>query len=574
MRREEYDKMLIAYVSTFETIDAAAIFCESYIIVILETVIQNKGVKEKMKSGNYTRQQALNSAHDILVEEVMRYSEIDDMIAHLMNYVRGILESVLEEKEKQIEEFYKQEKKNLNSKIKIRKKFSAETNLKTIVGPIRYKRMKYEFTYSDNTSETYYILDEVIGRVKNSKYSKEFIKRLVNQVVNQSYGKSSKQLTFFGSDISRQGVWNIIIDLIGPKLMEFEKRQTMAYVKGEFQQNDLQKVGTLFIEMDGLFVPVKDAKDKREKGDPHKKKEMKLGKAYIGWAKRYKTENSSYKTEGTVYACGFEDSNTFKLLFAGKINEIYDYYGVKQIIINGDGAKWIFNTFNEDKRVLLQLDLYHIYSNITAYVRDRKLASKCKQLVTNSQYEELFNLVDSAYREEKNFEIRSGLGKLLTYINNNFFYLRRHREVDIVQANEGLEVRTLGTMEGSIRNVLSYRLKINGVWSYAGAKIMGMLLCYYHEGRLDEILDEVLTEDYENSYMGDLEKEIRTYYQKESAKSSAAFKSVSDLARIGTYQYPLNSTPSINLKKEILRSPIIAEYLNWPYDPAKGGFSE
>lgn len=574
MKKEEYNERLIWYLSTFNTIDEATMFCERYIIVILESVIQNKGAINNMKNSNDTQQKKLESLHDVLVKEVMQYSEIDDMIEHLMNYVRGILEGVLEKKEQQIDEFYKQEKKNIDSKIKIRKKFRAVTNLKTIVGPIRYSRMKYEFTYSDNTTESYYILDELIGVVKNSKYSKEYIKRLVNQVVNQSYGKSSKQLKFFGSDISRQGIWNIIIDLIGPKLMDYEKRQTMEYLKGHESNSNLQKVSTLFIEMDGLFVPVKDPKDKREKGEPHRKKEMKLGKAYIGWAKRYKTENSSYKTTGTVYACGFEDVNTFRLLFAGKINEIYDYYGVKQIVVNGDGAKWIFNTFNEDRRVVLQLDLYHIYSNITANIKDKGLANECKDLVNNSKYNELINLVEKSYNKERKMDAKSGLRRLLTYFNNNFFYLRRHNEVDIIKANEALEVRTLGTMEGSIRNVLSYRLKINGVWSYTGAKIMGMLLCYYHENRLDDILDEILTDDYEDSYMGDLEKEIKAYYKQESLQSSAAYKSVSDLARIGTYSYPVNSTPSINLKKEIMKSPIIGEYLNWLYDPSKGGMSE
>lgn len=562
--KEEYKKMLVFYVKQFRTIDEMTDFCVRYIIRMLEIVLQKKEIERIMTSKNRSKKDSLEALHEVLVKEVMQYNELDEMIKHLMNYVRGIVENVLEEKEREIEQFYNTEKKNANGPIKIRKKVRSATNVKTIIGPVRYKRMKYEFTYSDGTTDEYYLLDEIIGIVKGSKYSKDFIKRLVKQVVNQSYGKSSDQMKFFGSDISRQGAWNIIIDLVGKRLLEYEKNQTMELLENPENYADGKKVSTLFIELDGLFVSINDPKDRKKAGEPHKKKEMKLGKAYIGWAKRYNTESKNYKTVGTVYACGFEDVETFRLLFAGKINEIYDYYGVKQIVVNGDGAKWIFNTFKYEHRAILQLDLYHVYANITRLVSDKKLAKQCREHVAKSEFQELSDLITDKRQRSTSFSVRKDLGSLISYINNNFFYLKRHKDVDIIKVEDGLEVRGLGTMEGSIRNVLSYRLKINGVWSYTGAKIMGMLLCYYHENRLDQILDEILSEDYIGAYIGELEKEIKAYYKRERDRTQEAYRSVTQIGNLGTYEYPVKgSFPTINLKEEIIHSPIFNRFLNW-----------
>ncbi len=469
--------------------------------------MNKKQIEDELKKRNIYTEEFLKQTRGKNIDEIVQM-----LIESSREYAAFILQYNNEHFENDIKELKKTKKK-----LKIYRIVTNASSVRTKLGDIKYKRTKYKIKNGEDTIESY-LFDKFIDVCDGSKYSKATIKMFVHAVVSSSYQEVANNIENFGVNITKQGIWNIINGVIGNRLIAHEKQLTLEFVRGDDiiskdnHQVDKKEIATLFVELDGLFIPIFN-KNKKP-GLPHKRKELKLGKAFIGWEKRYNSENSDYKTVGTIYASGFEKPEIFKLILEGKINQIYDYHNVQRIILNGDGAKWIFNSFNEDARVICQLDLFHIYQKITTHVQDNSLASKYSKMVKNNKFQDIIDDIEQRLEHSEDEKYNKNLTILQTYLKNNFFALDRFKnKIDFVDVSDDLEVKNLGTIEGSIRNVLAHRMKINAVWSEKGAKVMAMLLCLHREGRLDETLDYILSKNIDVTD-DDLEKLINTHYEK------------------------------------------------------------
>ncbi len=379
----------------------------------------------------------------------------------------------------------------LKKKLSITYKSNHKRSINTKIGKISFTRRWYLIEY-DGKSYSGMLFDNYIGTSVKCYTSNEMIKMMVKLSLTNSYEETATSMRKMGYDITKQSVWNMITKFIGDKLLRYEQNSLINYVSQleEQKYSTNHQVDTLFVEMDGLFLPVYQYNKKY--GTKHQKKELRLGKAYIGWEKR--KDNSGYKTLGTIYASGFEKPEIFRLILESKINEVYDYYNVNRIVLNGDGARWIFHSFDEDARVICQLDLFHIHQKISFCIKNKSLQKKYNRMVKDKEFESLLEelkvkVENTDGKEKQNFNT------LYRYLNNNFKALSRFKDsVEFVELDdEQMKARSLGTIEGSIRNVLSHRMKTCAVWSKRGAKIMAMLLCLYREGRLFETIDYLLT---------------------------------------------------------------------------------
>ncbi len=461
----------------------------------------------------------LDDIDDGFIKELSDEESIDSLSDELLVYANELLEKTLDYKcemfMRNVKELSRLKKKKF-VKIKNENRFRrrdntvikrkeiarilVESTLKISIvsklGEVKVRNLYIYITYTDFTKKKInYVKDILNKNGTNTKYSLEIIKKIGRLIPIMSYPKLAKLLNDDGIDITRQSIYNIVKNNITPKILEYEKQTTFNYMMGTNEGEPKKVVSTLFVEWDGLFIAIKGS-DRRSSRRGLKKNELKLGKAYIGWTKRYgKGDNASYATKDALYVSGFETSEVLREMLNSKISEVFNYAKVDQIIVGGDGASWVFNDYDIDNRVICQLDMYHIISNINTNIKDKKLRSEIKKLVSKNKFVDIIDLLEKKMDETFSLKTKSDLRVTYTYFINNFSKLRRYKNVIFVELEQGLEARNLGTMETSIRRVLKDRMG-GSAWSLEGARAMSTMLCLYHEGNLEKVLDIVFSDEF------------------------------------------------------------------------------
>ncbi|MDO4765936.1 MAG: UPF0236 family protein [Eubacteriales bacterium] len=456
-----------------------------------------------------------------ILKQLEKEDSLEDMQNTLTEYCRQLLEKAINKKSKKLYEHFMEysiaeRHKMFGLQYKGKSDLlpsNNETTLATVFGNIRYVRYGVYVPTRVNSARVFAPIDDYLNVIQNIQYPKPVLKRIGSLITKLSYRDTSKELEKYNITISKQNIWNLVRDVIAPRIYDYEKEKTIDFLLGN-QSGDKKKVSTLFIEWDGVWLSLDNTKDESQKTG--KKREMKLGKAYIGWAERYgKGNNKSYKTVGTKYVAGFEAPTVLRTMLHGKIDEAFDYANVEQIIVGGDGAKWIFQDYDLDARVTLQLDMFHIKQRINRCIKNKEMKKKICRLIEEDKYLELIEMlrtnIESRIREE---DVKKEK-ELLEYLDNNFSALKRYQKTRIVKVDSKMEARNLGTMEASVRQVLGRRMKMSA-WSMEGARAMATMLCLEHEGKLEEVLDVVLDRQYKFKYSDvNLEKFVLEYLLKE-----------------------------------------------------------
>lgn len=458
-----------------------------------------------------------------LIKAVAKQEKLEDMETYLKEYCRLIIEKAINIKSKRLYEHYMSYSKEercvmIGVNPKEQRSVVPSNNkgtLATVFGAIRYTKYGVYVPTIRNSSRVFAPIDDFLNVISGLQYPKEVLKKIGHLVTKVSYQEAAEILNNSNIAITKQSVWNLTRDIIAPRVFDYEKEKTLDYLLGNKNKDTEKKqISTLFIEWDGVWLSLDNTKDESQKTG--KKQEMKLGKAYIGWAEKYGAgENTVYRTEGTRYVAGFEAPETLRTMLNGKIDEVFDYANVKQIIVNGDGANWIFQDYDLDARVTLQLDMFHIVQKIHRCIKDNELKTKVLKLVDGNQFLEITELLRKEIEAKSKTEDVKKLKTILEYLENNFGALRRYQKVVFVKLENGLKARNLGTMEASVRQVIGRRMRVSA-WSLEGARAMAAMLCLEHEGKLEEVLDKVLNRDYKMKYSEiNLDKFIQEYREKE-----------------------------------------------------------
>ncbi len=458
---------------------------------ISEDFIKNLGDEKTIESlsdeilvyANELLEKTINYKCDTFIKNIKELNKIKKRI-----FVKVRNEERFERRDKQ-----KIEKKEI-ARLALNTTF--ERKIISKLGEVKIKNAIINLTFTDYSKTKINYINDILGKKENHTiYSLDIIKKIGKLIPTMSYPKLAKLLNDEGIEITHQHIHNIVRTIIAPKILDYEKQQTFNYMIGNEKDIQKKQVPTLFIEWDGLFLAIKGS-DRRASNRGLKKSELKLGKAYIGWTKRYGIgDNASYATKDALYVAGFETSETLREMLNSKISEVFDYAKVEQIIVGGDGASWIFHDYDIDERVICQLDMYHIISNINTNIKDKKLKSKIKKLVLENKFVEVIDLLEKKIDNTLSLNERKYLNITYTYFINNFSTLRRYKNVSFVNLPEGLEARNLGTMETSVRRVLKDRMG-GSSWSLDGARAMSTMLCLYHEGNLEKVLDIIFSDEF------------------------------------------------------------------------------
>lgn len=406
-----------------------------------------------------------------------------------------------------------------------RNKGMKKTCLRTIMGDVEYSRRIYEFKLEDGKKATKYLLDEYLGMDTIGNVSINLVETILTNVSELSFRKTAENIkTMCNQEISAQGVWNVV-QTVGEKIKELEERKIELNDKGLLKGE--KEVPVLFQEQDGVWLYIQGKERPK-----NKKKELKLGISYTGWTLRPGSKKEHLVIDKTVCA-SFSNSKHFKKLSEATIAEKYNVDEIETRILNGDGAKWIKSTC-EDQDIHFQLDPFHVGQAIIRNVADKKSKKQLLKLFKEGKIDEgLQSIVNMMIIADENESEFKKLVVLYDYLVNNREGLIPYKSRDNIvlpTPPEGVEYKNMGTMEQSICDVIAQRMKGRKMsWSTNGADNLSKVLSEKFSHRLFETVDKI----YKNIIPNDIIDTIVTnlpltvFQANKEAKKSTIYKCAS-----------------------------------------------
>ena len=370
-----------------------------------------------------------------------------------------------------------------------RNKGRKQTCLRTIMGNVQYSRRIYEFKLEDGKKATKYLFDEYLGMDTIGNISINLVETILTNVSELSFRKTAENIKLMcNQDISAQGVWNVV-QTVGEKIKEIEDRKIelndKEALKGEIE------TPVLFQEQDGVWLSIQ-GKDK-PKGKS-KKKELKLAISYTGWTLRPGSKKEHIVIDKTVCA-SFDKVSHFKKLTEATIAEKYNVDEIQTRILNGDGAKWIKATC-QDQDIHFQLDPFHISQAILRNVSDKKDKKELIALFREGKVDEglevITNLLILNNDNEKAFNKLVTLYDYLVSNRDGLIPYKLRDDIEMPTPPEGIEYKNLGTMEHNICDILAQRMKGRKMsWSINGADNLAKILSEKFSNRLFDTVDKI-----------------------------------------------------------------------------------
>lgn len=429
----------------------------------------------------------------IIKENSITFKELEKNIFQKICQIgRDITKEVLESYDRSLRD-------SRDTKI-YRNKGLRQTTIKTVYGEVTYCRNVYKVNGGDSTRKYVYLLDEALQLENTGLISANLAEQLVSGITEMSYRECAKKISSMtGQSISAMGVWNVIQSL-GEKVCEEEEELVRTYKAGKLRGREEAPV--LFEEADGVYVNLQ-GEDRKKTGQKHA--EIKVGIAYDGWEK---TGRGSYRLDGIVVAAGFSKAKEFQEYREAVIAEKYNLDETEVRILNADGSSWIKGV--KDKSTHFQLDPFHKYKAIRENIPDKKAAVDIRELLDAGEIDEMFRYLE-LYHNSLPEEESEKVEDLMRYFKNNQRGLLPYQKqgIDLPESPEGLEYRTMGTMENHIWSIIAKRMKHNHTsWSRQGGNHLAKILARKCSGRLNEVTEKLKREVFEEEKIEEIQEEI------------------------------------------------------------------
>mgnify|MGYP000533682999 CR=1 FL=1 len=279
----------------------------------------------------------------------------------------------------------------------------------------------------------------------------------------------------------------IISEEVGKQIFEKEMAKAReAYEKPEESAPQelpmYRREGRLYIMTDGLQV---NTRVEDENGSTWK--EMKLGLIFCDKDVIRRGDENHIITK-KEYVSYFGSVNEFKkIVFAAAAKA--GYGKIKEVVVIGDGAQWIWNMCEELFPDAVQiLDYYHLSENTHDYAKflypedeisRRKWVKQVLDAVTGGKLEEAIKLVEA----RKVDKLPDGVVNLYTYIRNN-----RNRINYKSFRDRGYYIGS-GAIESGNKMVIQQRMKQSGMrWSINGGQYIAALRTKHESGLWDDVV--------------------------------------------------------------------------------------
>jgi tetratricopeptide (TPR) repeat protein len=446
-----------------------------------EILTQNIGameciIKELIKEcieleGN--KELTINTAENLAVKAVQEFT----------NIVLSIIGSLLSNIETDKTEVYCECGKRM-----VTTKRNAITKIFSILGYIPVER---DIVFCRRCHKGFGINDKELGIYGEHRITKAMTEAIayVAQMV-PSFERASEAIKkLLKLEISPTQI-QIISEEVGKEVFEKDKAEAReAFEKPEeAAPSELpkdQKEGRLYILTDGLQVNTRI-----EDINGSTWKEMKLGLIFND-KDVIRRGDGSYTIVKKEYVCYFGSIEEFKkLVFAAAARA--GYGKIKEIVVLGDGATWIWNMCKELFPDAVQiLDFYHMSENIHNYAKfiypedevGRKIwVNKVLNNLNSGKIEEAIELV----KEKTKDKIPDGVVNLYTYITNNMERInyKFYKDNDYYIGS--------GAIESANKMVIQQRMKQSGMrWSVNGGQYIATLRTKHESNRWDEVTNVI-----------------------------------------------------------------------------------
>lgn len=339
----------------------------------------------------------------------------------------------------------------------------------TVLGVVEVKRRHYHAP----DGAYHYLLDKMVGMGKHQHTTPHVHDIAVWLASEMPFRKSADVLKMTtGIDLSHQTIWRLLQRVCTPYVERMDVERKLLLKTGELPRSEEQKIERLFVEADGVMLPLQRQRMRRTK--------VKVGIAYEGWKQvgkdRYRTVNK------TCYA-DIADGEQFWAGMTVKLQGQYDLCGVKETIIGGDGAGWV----KEGCEYLggdFQLCRYHLnreLCRVLGHDRERlaavRVACSCGNIPLASH---LLHDAEAGARGDRARDLR----RAHAYLVANTVGLGGYRGI---ADTESARLRGLGAIEGNVDKLVVRRMKNQGMsWSDKGIRRMLCARILVREGKLTD----------------------------------------------------------------------------------------
>lgn len=377
------------------------------------------------------------------------------------------------------------------------------TTIKTKLGEIPIVRRRYKMVINGET-KWIYLLDELLEINDFGLYSKGIVEMVAREITKKSYRETAKTISEdTDNTISHTAVRNIVLKL-GEKIKKIEEEKIKLYEEGKIEGSKESEY--IFCEHDGIYI--KKQKSKKHKGKKkikvkHFKKkkgkkkkngiELKIAVIHEGKEPRY---TNDYKLKNKIVVGTAKNAKELKKIEDTIIGTIYKEYGIKNIVINGDGADWTGNIV-EGAKEIFQLDMAHIQKKIYMAVSDEEYLKKMQEIVYTEQAKDIFSLIYNYKVEletDKKTDELEKVKELEEYLRNNeegllrYQYRLGYKEDEIEKYKE--ELPSLGSEESHMYCVCRDRMKKNRTsWSVVGAEALLKVIMNKMNGTISETIN-------------------------------------------------------------------------------------
>lgn len=337
----------------------------------------------------------------------------------------------------------------------------------------------------------YGVIDKIIGIYGNHRITKGMTETItyMAQLVPSFERASDALKKLLKIDVSAKQI-QIISEEVGKKV--FEKDKEIA--KEAFEKPEIaapqelpkdRKTGRLYILTDGLQV---NTRVEDENGSTWK--EMKLGLIFCDKDMIRRSDENNIITK-KEYVSYFGSVSEFKkFLFAAAARA--GYGKIKEVVVVGDGAAWIWKMCEELFPDAVQiLDFYHMSENVhnygkSLYPEDEVTRKKWVNKVLDGLKEGKIDEVMSIVEERNKGKTLDNAANLYTYIVNNI------KRIDYKYYKENGYFIGSGAIESANKMVIQQRMKQSGMrWGVSGGQYMAALRTKHESGLWNKVIEAI-----------------------------------------------------------------------------------
>lgn len=360
-------------------------------------------------------------------------------------------------------------------KKRYKSKQIRQTTIKTVYGEVEYSRRMY---LDKQTNEYVYLLDDSMQMERIGQISTNLAKKITEAVSEMPFRKAAKVISHTtGQVISSHGVWDVA-QKVGTMIQQEEYKQVENLEKE--QTEGKQESQIVFTETDGVWLKIQKNKKKT------KSRELKLATIYDGW-------DGDFLHNRLVIA-GMETGKDFNLKTEALTQSFYDIDAAQYRVLNGDGAKWIKNTY--DPEMIFQLDPFHVEQEIIRKISNKKIRGRVREAYHANDPDKMLEIIDTYINSiddgTKKNEIKNAK-KLYEYLKNNKEGLTPWQKQigEVPEPPEGLAYRNMGTQENHNSSLVCGRMKGHKKrWSVTGASNLAKIICVKENNQLDKIIEK------------------------------------------------------------------------------------